>query len=88
MGMAKTLAELKRLSKNELIKLHDDETPNTIVGVGFYREEIARREQEEHADTMLALTRSVQRVTWFIALLTLANLAAVFVSIWVTTSGA
>ena len=41
--MATTFAELRALSTEDLVKVYDDLAASTQLGLGFYREEIARR---------------------------------------------
>jgi hypothetical protein len=43
---AKSLEELRDLSDDQLIELHDSLAPGTTVGINYYLEELARRRQE------------------------------------------
>jgi hypothetical protein len=71
-GQAKTIAELRSLSDEELIKQHDALVANTVAGTGFYLGELRRRESARQE-------RRMTRLTWVITALTGVNLAAVVV---------
>jgi hypothetical protein len=81
-GRARTYAQLKAMSKEDLIAVHDALTPRVSGGVDYFRREIAYREQEEQTREMLRLTRQVTRLTWFIAALTLINVAVFVASLF------
>jgi hypothetical protein len=76
-GIAQTYQELRKLNRDELIVRYDALAANTVVGLDFYREEIARRTHDEQTAEMLSLTRAVWRLTWLITILTIANVVAV-----------
>jgi hypothetical protein len=64
----------------ELVEAHDEVAGTASggaappVGVGYYLSEIARRDADRQ-------TRTMVRLTWVIALLTLVNVAAVIYSV-------
>ena len=60
---AKTFAELRALSQEELLQLHDDNTKNVVVGLSSIQQEIERRENEELTREMLDISRRVERLT-------------------------
>ena len=74
MSLAKTYRDLRKPSKEQLIRLRDEATPNTVIGLGFYREEIARREQDEQ-------NRAVLRLAWVMTALTVVNAIVVIVAL-------
>lgn len=73
-GSAKTIAELRKLTDDQLIEQHDDLAGNTVVGTAYYLSELERRRAEHQARQMLALT-------WIVAVLTMVNVAAVIISL-------
>jgi hypothetical protein len=69
---AKTIAELRSLSDEELVRQHDMLTATTTAGTRYYLEELNRREVVRQGRLMV-------RLTWVITALTAVNLAAVVV---------
>jgi signal transduction histidine kinase len=57
--VAETIAELRRLSDEEIIRRHDDKAIHTVVGTQHYLDELARRDAERQGRRMEALTRSM-----------------------------
>jgi hypothetical protein len=57
---AKSLEELRDLSDDQLIELHDSLARRTNIGLGYYLEELARRRQEAPTSSSPA-TRSRSR---------------------------
>jgi len=80
MPMAKSIAEVRALSDEALIAEHDGAAKSTVIGTGFYVEELARRESKRNADAVLQNTITVRNLTWAIALLTVANVALVAIT--------
>lgn len=77
MSSAKTFADLRQMSREELIRKYDGISQGTSVGLDFYREEIARRDAEEATETILVLTRQMRNMTVAVVLLTVLNLLLV-----------
>ena len=75
-------AQLESLSDEELIARYDAAASNTVVGTGFYREEIARRQLAKESSRMLELTATIRTLTWVILALTAVNAALVAVQVW------
>ena len=71
---AKTIAELRSRSDEELIEQHDVLAKGTGVGTGYYLDELRRREADRQGERML-------RLTWIVTALTVVNVAAVIVSL-------
>ena len=71
---AKTYAELRTLSDEELIRQHDMLATNTVSGTGYYLDELRRRESDRQGKQML-------RLTWVVTMLTVVNVVAVIVSL-------
>ncbi|EON91939.1 hypothetical protein MARLIPOL_09956 [Marinobacter lipolyticus SM19] len=69
--------ELEAMSLEELKKTYDRLSRTTAKGLGFYREEIARREAKAMEQQMQAMTRQVRNMTIAILLLTVVNFVAV-----------
>jgi hypothetical protein len=69
----RTVAQLRALSEDELVGLHDQmatETNRVIDDVRYYLEELARRESERRERLMV-------RLTWVITVFTAVNLLLV-----------
>jgi hypothetical protein len=49
MGMAHQLEELRALSDDELVAMHDENAKNTVVGIDYYLNELQRRELSRQA---------------------------------------
>jgi hypothetical protein len=81
--MATSYAELRRLSRADLEAFYDATAENTVVGLAFLREEIARREFEEQNERMLKWTREIRNLTRVITLLTIFNVLLVAVTLLV-----
>lgn len=72
--MAKTIAELRTLSDDELIEQHDKLAESTQIGTGFYLAELERRQADRQSRQML-------RLTWVVTGLTVVNVVAVIASL-------
>lgn len=68
--MAMTYKALRKLDDAQFEELHDEGAEHVQVGMGWYRDELVRRQQERQ-------TRTMVRLTWVIAGLTLVNVAVV-----------
>ncbi|MCC8473765.1 hypothetical protein LN458_07140 [Xanthomonas arboricola] len=77
MSMSPKLSQLAALTDQELASRYDALAQNTVVGTAFYLDEINRRYLAGESRRMLALTQTMARLTWFIAALTVVNMAAV-----------
>ena len=75
--MADLFRELLGKSRDDLEQEYDRRAQSTEVGLSFIREELARRDMQEHTDRIERLTGRVYRLTWAIAVLTLVNAVAV-----------
>jgi hypothetical protein len=78
--MVDSIADLRRRTDEELIAAHDALAPHTVVGTGYYVEELARRENARTADRIEQLTERVTRLTWVITILTALNVVVACVS--------
>lgn len=74
MPAAKTIAELRELSDEQLIEEHDLAATHTVVGISYYLDEIERRQVDRQQRQML-------RLTWVVTVLTVINVVAVIVSL-------
>ncbi len=84
MAMARKYSELRKMTKDELIAVYDQLTKNTVVGTGFYIEEIARRDSQEQTIRILELTHQMKNLTVVITFLTIVNLILVIVSLFLS----
>jgi len=69
--------ELEALSIQDLIDRYNSAANNTIVGTGFYREEITRRQNAAQTKKVLSLTKNMHHMTIAITLLTIVNVILV-----------
>ena len=77
--MSQSIAQLRKLTDDEVIVLHDTVAVHTQVGVQFYLDEINRREQNKQTDLMVKYTKQMLWLTIFVAALTVINVIAVLV---------
>ena len=61
--MAHTLAQLRALTDDEIVRLYDEAAPNTALWLNFYRDELVRRQVECQGDRMEAMTRRIESMT-------------------------
>lgn len=73
MGMAHSIAELKKLSDAELIRQHDEEATHTVVGTAYYVDELRYRQQARLTRVMLWLTIVITVLTGIVTIATLHN---------------
>ncbi len=77
-------ADLRRLSKEDLMREYDRIALTTQIDLRFIREEIARRDFEEQNQGIRKMTHRIQVLTTIITGLTLVNVAAVVWGVWFT----
>ena len=82
MGYIPKHAQLEALSDEELIARYDAAATNTVVGTGFYRDELARRKVTQDSVRMLQMTQTIRTLTWVILALTAVNVVLVAVQLW------
>ncbi|MEK7384333.1 MAG: hypothetical protein AAB262_13745 [Elusimicrobiota bacterium] len=80
MGHIPKHEELAKLTEEDLVRRYNVAAENTVVGTGFYRDEIVRRGQQRQNDQMLAFTKQMRDLTIWIAILTIVNTMLVAVS--------
>lgn len=81
MGKIPKFNELLALTDHELVDRYDAEAQHTEVGTRFYLEELTRRAQAKQTEQMLAISKHVRNLTILIAVLTIANVALVAVTL-------
>jgi hypothetical protein len=69
-GSALPLEDLRRLSDDELIRRHDQQAMNTVVGIDYYLNELARRDTARQTATIRRLTWTIFAFTVVIAVVT------------------
>jgi len=78
--MAHSIAELKTLSEEDLVKEHDKIAAHSPEGTWTIRDELARRESRRLEERMVRLTEQMRRWTIVVAGLTLVNVVIFVVS--------
>lgn len=61
--MAHSLTQLKQLTDQQLDELYDETAKRTSVGLQFYRDEIAHRENERQTQAMLEMTEKMLTIS-------------------------
>ena len=77
MGMTPTHEKLQELSDEDLIHEYNQTARNTVVGINFYTEELARRRASRQNDEMIKINKSVKNMTVLITVLTVINVVLV-----------
>lgn len=77
-----TLKDLKALSDEELIRLHDDHAKHTAFGVQYYIDELRYREQTRISQSIERLTKRIWWLTFAIFALTVINVLLIVISLW------
>jgi hypothetical protein len=80
MPMAESIAQLRKLSEADLIRIHDSTAENTVVGTAHYLAELGRRDQQKTSDVMLQYTREMDKMTRRITFLTIVTTVATIAS--------
>lgn len=79
MPHATTYAALRSLSADDLVRLYDETAQDTVIGLNFLSEEIARRDAALETKAIVAMTKSMRNLTIVIAGLTAINVIAAIV---------
>ena len=77
MGMIPSHEELQGLSDQDLIDRYNAAAQHTVVGTGFYTEELARRRADRQNSEMLKINKSMKAMTVLISILTVINVGLV-----------
>jgi hypothetical protein len=70
---APSLAELRAMSDQELVRMHDDTKKKQHVGIEYFREELARRDRDRQTRAMLRYTRWITVMTVVMTIATIIN---------------
>jgi hypothetical protein len=81
MGMIPTHEQLGALSDQDLVDRYDAAAQTTVVGTGFYLDELNRRAEAKRSVAILDLTRQVRNLTVVITVLTLINAVLVALTV-------
>jgi hypothetical protein len=81
MGDIPKFAELQALTDDELISRYDYEAEHTLVGTGFYLNELARREEAKQTAKVVDFTKEILKLTNIITYMTLINVVLVAVTL-------
>jgi hypothetical protein len=74
--------DLKKRDIESLKKSYDQIAKTTSLGLSFYREEIARRENEEFNSRIKSMTSQMRNMTIFITILTVINVGVVIYDVF------
>jgi len=80
--MAETIEELRSLPDEDIIRRHDARTQNTVVGTKHYLNELARRDMERQGERMEKLTRSMNRLTIVVTIVTVLGVVFTALSLF------
>ena len=80
--MAQNYAELRSASTDELVRTYDSLAHNAALGLGFYRDEIARRDAAEETAKIIQMTRQMRDLTLVVVFLTLVNVVLVAITLF------
>lgn len=80
--MADSYEQLRKKSKETLVREYDGIAQGTALGLSFYREEIARREADEQNRLMLDFTKQVRDMTIAITAMTCVVLLLTIVNVY------
>ncbi|MDQ3913146.1 MAG: hypothetical protein M3305_15525 [Actinomycetota bacterium] len=82
---------LRSLSEEELIRLHNEEMQHRAAHYNVYLDELRRREAVRQGERIEELTTSLNRLTWWVVVLTvliaIATLVGVGLTAWTLLSG-
>jgi hypothetical protein len=72
---------LRSTSEEELMQLHNEAMQNRAPHYNVFLDELARREAIRQGERMEVLTRSLNRLTWWIVVLTVIVVVATLVGV-------
>jgi len=73
MAMSVSVRQLREMSDDELMQLHDGEMINTVVGTAHYLGELRHREIARQTNAMLQLTKVIAWLTGVVTVATVVN---------------
>lgn len=79
-----TVEHLRSLSEEELIRLHNEEMQHRAAHYNVYLDELRRREAVRQGERIEELTTSLNRLTWWIVVLTVLIAIATLVGVGLT----
>lgn len=82
--MAETLKQLRALSDDEVIALHDAHAPNVGVSTGHYLQELARRDLDRQTEAMVRYTRQITVMTRVVTGATIVNVVLAAAAVYGT----
>ena len=80
--MVRTIEQLRAVSDEELIKEHDAGVEYVNVGLNYYREELARRDQDRQTQKMLDYTKQLWILTIIVTIATVLSLAISLIALF------
>lgn len=91
MAMSMTFEELRQTTDEELVRAHDRHAKNTVVGTGYYLDELKRRESNRMNERMAEIaeethesTEEMRHLTRIVTILTGVNVFAATASVMVS----
>jgi hypothetical protein len=73
--MARTYAELRSMSDEDLVAEHDATAGHTVVGLNYYQEELVRRDNQRARKAGEQREKQMLRLTQLVTALTVINVA-------------
>jgi len=77
MAYAPSKDEIDQLTDDQVAALYDAHAVGTVVGSGFYLDELTRRRLAQESRRMTDMTQTMKSLTWAIFGLTVVNLIVV-----------
>ncbi len=77
MPAANSISALKKLSDEEIIRLHDNTAQNPVIGISYYLDELRSRDIQRSQDAMEKLTN---RIYWLTLVVTVATAVQLFLA--------
>lgn len=81
MGMIPKYSELQKLTDAEIIERYDKEAQHTVVGTGFYLDELIRRSMQRQTARMLEFTKQIRTWTLVMVVVTVVNAGLVLATV-------
>lgn len=82
MGMARSIAALRQVTDDELIREHDADAVHTVVGTDYYMQELFRRSAERAGERSQCLAERIYRLSIVTTIVSVLALIVAVVAIF------